>query len=322
MKKILVTGGAGFIGSNLAKHFAKNAEVLVIDIFRSTETFANGNLKSFGHFKNLLGFSGEIYCGDICDKETIKKICDFDPDVIFHEAAISDTTVAEQNELLQVNLNSFDELLKISRELQAKLIYASSGAVYGSAPAPQKVGNGESPRNIYGFSKLMMDYKARQFDRKNHTKTIGLRYFNVYGGGEYFKNKTASMVLGFGLQILSGKAPRLFHGSNEIFRDFVYIKDVIAANEAAMLAQDVGGVFNVGTGKARSFQDIADILQRLLETNYGNDYIENPFAAQYQFFTQADIASTVEELGYKPQWSLEDGIEDYLPEIKGIAEGK
>ena len=317
--KITITGGAGFVGSNLAKYFAKEHEVLVVDCFRSAKTFSNGNLQSFGHFKNLLGFDGQIYCGNICDSATMQKIRDFKPHIILHEAAISDTTVSEQDELLKVNLNSFYDLLEISRDINAKLVYASSGATYGDAKGPQKVWECENPINIYGFSKLMMDKVAIKFDKDFGTKTIGLRYFNIYGAGEFYKNKTASMVLGFGLQILNKKAPRLFHGSNKILRDFVYIKDIILANELAMKSE-IGGIFNVGSGVARSFQNIADILQNELGVNYGNEYIPNPFSSQYQFFTQADIEPTKAALGYEPKWTLEEGIKDYLPEIIKIHE--
>lgn len=317
--KIAITGGAGFIGSNLAKHFMSEHDVLVVDCFRSDKTFSNGNLRSFGHFKNLLGFSGEIYCGNICDSATIQKIRQFKPDVILHQAAISDTTVKEQDEILKVNLNSFYDLLEISRDLNAKMVYSSSAATYGDSPGPQKVWESESPINVYGFSKFMMDKLALKFDKEFGTKTIGLRYFNVYGAGEFYKNKTASMVLGFGLQILSRKPPKLFHGSNKILRDFIYIKDIILANELA-IKSSIGGIFNVGTGVARSFQDIADILQKQIGVNYGNEYIPNPFSSQYQFFTQADIEPTKTALGYEPKWSLEDGIKDYLPEIIKIHE--
>lgn len=317
--KIAITGGAGFIGSNLAKHFMNEHEVLVIDCFSSNKTFSNGNSRSFGHFKNLIEFNGEIYCGDVCEMATMQKIRDFKPQVIFHEAAISDTTVKEQDEVLKTNLNSFYDLLEISRDLGAKLIYASSAATYGNAEAPQKVFESEDPNSVYGFSKLMMDKAAIKFDKKFGTKTIGLRYFNVYGAGEFYKNSTASMVLGFGLQILNKTMPKLFVGSHKIFRDFVYIKDVILANELAMNSTN-NGVFNVGTGQARTFQEIADILQKQIGVDYGNQYIPNPFTTQYQFFTQADIEPTKAILGYEPKWSLEDGIKDYLPEIIKIHE--
>lgn len=317
-KNIVVTGGAGFIGSALADYLDQNfkdARVLVVDKFRSNETFSNGNLKSFGHFKNLLGFKGEIFAGDINCKDTLQKIADFRPDVIFHEAAISDTTVREQDELVKTNVNAFVNLLDICESGDAKMVYASSGATYGNAKSPQKVGECEAPNNVYGFSKLAMDNIGKIYAKRG-VSVVGLRYFNVYGKGEFFKNKTASMILQFGLQILAGKAPRLFEGSDKIKRDFVYIKDIINANLKALDAPS--GVYNAATGRARSFQDIADILQREIGVNLGNEYIKNPYLGSYQFHTQADIEPTKKALGYESQWSLEEGIKDYLPEIKRI----
>lgn len=316
--KIVITGGAGFIGSNLAKHFMKDHEILIIDKFRNEDKFSNGNLKSFGHFKNLLYFNGEIYCGDICDNETLNIIKSFCPDVIFHQAAISDTTVKEQDEVIKANLNSFKHLLNISKEQNSKLIYASSASTYGDAKSPQIVGKDENPKNVYGFSKLLMDKLAMNFSSKFGTYVVGLRYFNVYGNGEFFKAKTASMVLQFGLQILSQKAPKLFERSDKILRDFVYIKDVVLANELAMNVGTKSGIYNVGTSLARSFQDIADILQKELNVDLGNEYIKNPYLSQYQFHTQACIKDIQNDLGYYPKWNLEDGIRDYLPQIKRI----
>ena len=317
-KSIVITGGAGFIGSALAHYFDENfkdTHVLVVDKFRSNETFSNGNLKSFGHFKNLLGFKGEIFAGDINCKDTLQKIADFRPNIIFHEAAISDTTVREQDELVKTNVNAFVNLLDICESGGAKMVYASSGATYGNAKSPQKVGECEAPNNVYGFSKLAMDNIGKIYAKRG-VSVIGLRYFNVYGKGEFFKNKTASMILQFGLQILAGKAPRLFEGSDKTKRDFVYIKDIINANLKALDAPS--GIYNAATGKARSFQDIADILQREIGVNLGNEYIKNPYLGSYQFHTQADIEPTKKALGYESQWSLEEGIKDYLPEIKRI----
>ncbi|OPA72183.1 ADP-glyceromanno-heptose 6-epimerase [Campylobacter pinnipediorum subsp. caledonicus] len=314
-KKIVITGGAGFIGSALAHYFDENfkdTEVLVVDKFRNNETFSNGNLKSFGHYKNLMGFKGEVFEGDINSKKTLEKIKKFKPDIIYHEAAISDTTVKEQDEIIRTNVNAFVDLLDICKDINSKMIYASSAATYGNAKSPQKVGECESPNNAYGFSKLSMDNISKTYLKKG-LQIVGLRYFNVYGKGEFFKNKTASMVLQFGLQILSGKAPCLFENSDKIRRDFVYIKDIIGANIKAINAKS--GTYNAATGIARSFQDIADILQKELGTNLGNTYIKNPFLGSYQFHTQADIKSSEKGLGYKSEWSLEDGIKDYLPEI-------
>lgn len=226
--RIVITGGAGFIGSNLALSLQESNEILAIDKMRSDERFENGNLKALGHFKNLLDFKGELFVGDICESETLQKIESFKPEIIFHQAAISDTTASNQSEVLKVNLNSFQSFIDLALKLNSKLIYASSAAVYGNAPSPQAVGFSEAPRNVYAFSKLMMDKLALKYLDKLHI--VGLRYFNVYGKNEFFKGKTASMILQFGLQILAGKNPRLFEGSDKIYRDFVYIKDVVSTN--------------------------------------------------------------------------------------------
>jgi ADP-L-glycero-D-manno-heptose 6-epimerase len=321
-KTILITGGAGFIGSNLAFYFQKNhpdAKIVVLDSFRSGETLSNGNLKSFGHFKNLIGFKGEIISGDINDKELLLRLeLDYKFDYIFHEAAISDTTAQEQDLMIKTNVNAYKDLLDLAIKHGANMIYASSAATYGNAKSPQKVGR-EAPQNVYGFSKLSMDYLSREYIKSSDISIVGLRYFNVYGAGEYFKNTTASMVLQFGHQILSGKNPRLFEDSDKILRDFIYIEDIIQANIKAMNPKE-SGVYNVGTAKARSFQDIVDILQKELNTSLACEYIPNPFIGSYQFHTQADIQTTKEALGYEPAYEMEDGIKAYVSEIKRLYE--
>ena len=313
-KTVLITGGAGFIGSNLAFYFQENfpkCEVVVFDKFRSEETFSNGNLKSFGHFKNLLGFHGEVISGDInCD---LKLLQSYKFDYIFHEAAISDTTVGDQALMVQTNVNAFKDLLDMACEMKASMIYASSAATYGSSDT-FSIGY-EDPNNVYGFSKLMMDNLAKKY--RDRISVVGLRYFNVYGPREFFKNTTASMVLQFGLQLLSGKNAKLFEGSDKIRRDFIYIEDVIQANIKACQAKN-SGVYNVGTGNARSFQDIVDILKVELGIKRDDEYIPNPFVGQYQFFTEADISLSEEFLEYQPRFSLEDGIKSYIDDIKRI----
>ena len=328
-KSVLITGGAGFIGSNLAFYFQDNypkCKVIVFDSFRSGETLLNGNLKSFGHYKNLLGFHGIVISGDINDKQALKKLeKNYNFDYIFHEAAISDTTATEQDLMMRTNVNAFEDLLKIALKHKANMIYASSAATYGDAPSPQTVGV-ENPGNVYGFSKLMMDNVAKKYIQIESKKQrrdgksisiVGLRYFNVYGKGEFYKNKTASTVVQFGHQILTGNTPKLFEGSDKIIRDFIYIEDIIQANIKACKPKQ-SGIYNVGTAVPRSFQDIADILQCELGTNLGTNYIPNPFVGQYQFHTQANIDETKTNLDYEPRFTMEDGIKAYVPEIKRL----
>jgi ADP-L-glycero-D-manno-heptose 6-epimerase len=318
-KTILITGGAGFIGSNLAFYFQENypdSHVVVFDCFRSEETFANGNLKSFGHYNNLIGFTGDVVCGNITSKADLALLDDYKFDYVFHQAAISDTRVNDQEIVMRTNVNSFYDLLAKAKDDDAVMVYASSAATYGSLPSPQTVGN-ENPENPYGFSKYMMDQIAYSFSDENPDMTIvGLKFFNVYGRREYYKAKTSSMVIQLGHQILSGNTPRLFEGSDQILRDFINIEDVVQANIKACNPKQ-NGTYNVGTGNPRSFQDIADILQQELGTNLGTEYFPNPYDG-YQMHTQADISTSQTNLGFEPVVSLEDGIKDYIPEIRRL----
>jgi ADP-L-glycero-D-manno-heptose 6-epimerase len=316
-KAILITGGAGFIGSNLAFYLQENfpdCHIVIFDCFRNEETFSSNNLKSFGHYKNLINFKGDVICGNINIKDDLNLLIKYKFDYIFHHAAISDTRVYDQEIIFKTNINSFYDILNLGKKNNSIIIYASSAATYGDLPSPQSVGH-ENPQNPYGYSKYMMDQIANHFSELNPSMSIiGLRFFNVYGPGEFYKNKTSSMVIQLAHQLLSGKSPRLFKNSDKIFRDFIYIDDAIQANIKAC-DPIKSGEYNVGTGVPRSFKDIVDILQMELKTDLIIDYFDNPYS-DYQNHTQADISITKEYLRFKPNFSLEQGIKKYIPEIK------
>jgi ADP-L-glycero-D-manno-heptose 6-epimerase len=264
----------------------------------------------------LIGFTGDVVCGNINSKSDLALLSDYKFDYIFHQAAISDTRVYDQEIVMKTNVNSFYDLLDKAKKDYSVMVYASSAATYGSLPSPQTVGK-ENPENPYGFSKYAMDQIAYRYSDDNPDMTIvGLKFFNVYGPREYYKAKTSSTVIQFGHQILNGKAPILFKGSDKILRDFINIEDVIQANIKACNPKQ-NGTYNVGTGNPRSFQDIADILQKELGTDLGTQYIPNPYNG-YQMHTQADISTSQISLGFEPVVSLEEGIKAYIPDIKRL----
>ncbi len=302
-KKYLVTGGAGFIGSNIAKTLeAQGHEVTVLDDFSKN-----------GHFKNLIGFKGDVITADMFQYMPT----DMYFDAIFHEAAITDTTVMDQKAMMEQNVEAFKNLLNFAAENEIKkVIYASSAATYGNGPVPNVETQPTHPENVYGFSKAIMDNVARQFTENNNDMTIiGLRYFNVYGPGEYYKGKMASMVYQLYNQMKAGKRPRVFkYGEQQ--RDFVYVKDIVKINLCALNNGKETGVYNAATGIPRDYNAIIACLNKELGTKLEPEYIDNPYPF-FQLKTQADMSLAKEKLGYEPDYSLEAGIADYVSILEG-----
>ena len=302
-KKYLVTGGAGFIGSNIAKTLeAQGHEVTVLDDFSKN-----------GHFKNLIGFKGDVITADLFEYMPT----DMYFDAIFHEAAITDTTVMDQKAMMEQNVEAFKNLLNFAAENEIKkVIYASSAATYGNGPVPNVETQPTHPENVYGFSKVIMDNVARQFAEDNNDMTIiGLRYFNVYGPGEYFKGKMASMVYQLYNQMKAGKRPRVFkYGEQQ--RDFVYVKDIVKINLCALNNGKETGVYNAATGVPRDYNAIIACLNKELGTKLEPEYIDNPYPF-FQLKTQADMTLAKAKLGYEPDYSLEAGIADYVSILEG-----
>jgi len=307
--RMLVTGGAGFIGSNIAAALCRRpaTEVVVVDDFSS------------GDWRNLVAVDCEVRATDCDNPDLLDEIADGRFTAVFHQAAITDTTVMDQRLMVEVNTNAFARILAAAADSGTRVIYASSAGVYGNSPAPNRIGEGEVPENIYGFSKLAMDRVARRWYERAEAPVIGLRYFNVYGPGEAHKNerdgnKTGSMILQLYQQVKAGRPPRLFkYGEQK--RDFVYIRDVVAANLAA-LAAPRSGLCNVGSGAARTFNDIVVNLGHQLRQTLEPEYFDNPFSF-YQRHTEADLTETTAILGWEPAWTLEEGIEDYVRLLEG-----
>jgi ADP-L-glycero-D-manno-heptose 6-epimerase len=303
---LIVTGGAGFIGSNLTLALQEkfpNARLTVIDDFRS------------GNFKNLSGYRGDFVAQNLATLDWREQFGDERFDAIFHLASITDTTLHDQFVQVHDNVESFRRLLNFARPTKARVIYASSASTYGAVTQASIESNGAAPANVYSFSKVIMDNIAtRAAAESPDWIIIGLRYFNVYGPGEAHKGVPASMIYHLAQQMKSGQSPRIFkHGEQK--RDFVYVKDTVEATIRALDAQ-TSGIYNIGSGQARSFNELVDVLNKHLGTNFQPQYIDNPHE-HYQNFTQADLTNARSALGYEPRFGLEEGVGDYMKWLYG-----
>jgi ADP-L-glycero-D-manno-heptose 6-epimerase len=300
-KSILVTGGAGFIGSNLVLALQErmpDTRLTVIDDFRS------------GDFKNLAGYKGDFVAKNLATLDWREQFGDEQFDAIFHLASVTDTTLHDQFVQTHDNVESFRRLLQFAKPNKTRVVYASSAATHGAANEASVESNGAAPANVYAFSKAIMDNLAQRFAKEvSGWIIVGLRYFNVYGPREAHKGVPASMVFHLSRQMKAGQRPRIFkHGEQK--RDFVYVKDVVEGSIRALEAKE-SGIYNLGTGQARTFNELVAVLNQSLGTNFKPDYIDNPHA-HYQNFTQADLTSVRGALGYQPQFPLEKGVADYM----------
>ena len=303
---LIVTGGAGFIGSNLTLALQErfpDARLTVIDDFRS------------GDFKNLAGYRGDFVAQNLATLDWREQFGNESFDAILHLASITDTTLHDQFLQVHDNVESFRRILNFARPGKTRIIYASSAATYGPATGASVESNGAAPANIYAFSKVIIDNIAiRAAAESPDWIIIGLRYFNVYGPREAHKGRPASMVYHLAQQMKTGQRPRIFkHGEQK--RDFVYVKDIVDGSILALEAKE-SGIYNLGCGQARSFNELVDILNTYLGTKLPPDYIDNPHA-HYQNFTEADLDKVRSTLGYGPQFPLEEGVRDYLKWLYG-----
>jgi len=307
---IVVTGGAGFIGSNLVR--ALNArgrgDVVVVDDLRDGHKFVNLVACEIADYFDRDQFLERLETGAIVR-----------PEAIFHQGACAVTTEWDGRYMLENNYRYSVRLFEYCVANDVPLIYASSAAVYGASKTfKEDDRTAERPLNVYGYSKLLFDQYVRRHAARARAQVAGLRYFNVYGPGEAHKGSMASVAFHLRGQVVERGEARLFEGSGgyaagEQRRDFVYVGDVANVNVWLLDHPDVSGIFNVGTGASASFNDVARAIIAGLKKGTIH-YIPFPpaLAASYQSFTQADI-SALRAAGYgAPFNDVRAGIASYL----------
>lgn len=307
---IIVTGGAGFIGSNIIKKLNEEGikDILVIDNFKNSEKYKNLNKLDFLDY-----IDKEDFIQNLENYKSLKI------DTIFHQGACSNTMEYDGKYMMKNNYEYSKNLLNFAIENNIRFIYASSASVYGNG------NNGfyesrecEYPLNIYAFSKYLFDNYVRNIINDASIQIVGLRYFNVYGPQENHKGKMASVVYHFHNQILEEGKIKLFEGSENFKRDFIYVKDAVNVIMFFFKNPEKRGIFNCGTGKARSFLDIANIMKELYEKKVEIEFIPFPeqLKGKYQTFTQADLAN-LKDIGYNSKfYNLEEGMKDYVDVLK------
>ncbi|CAI08393.1 ADP-l-glycero-D-manno-heptose-6-epimerase (ec 5.1.3.20) [Aromatoleum aromaticum EbN1] len=311
---IIVTGGAGFIGSNIVQGLNARGitDILVVDDLTD------------GH-KCLNLADADIH--DYMDKDDFLRRVeaneDFGPvEAIFHEGACSSTTEWDGRFVMAVNYEYTKSLLGWAVARKVPLLYASSASVYGMGPTFRESREFEHPLNMYAYSKFLFDCHLRRFAPGIDSQVVGLRYFNVYGPREQHKGSMASVAYHFHNQLNDSGRLRLFEGADgygpgEQQRDFIHVDDVVAVNLWLLDNPGVRGIFNVGTGRAQSFNEVAHAAlswHKGSTAGGGIDYIAFPehLRGRYQSYTQADITA-LRQAGYEGEFMpVEVGVPRYL----------
>ena len=321
----IVTGAAGFIGSNLVKALNERGvdQIIAVD-----------NLTRADKFKNLV----DCEIVDYIDKqEFIERLLaghfDGDVDAIFHQGACSDTMEADGRYMMENNFRYSLGMLDWCIDQEVQFLYASSAATYGGRSEFREERPFEAPLNVYGYSKFLFDQVVRQRLPEASSQIVGFRYFNVYGPRESHKGRMASVAFHHYNQFRSEHKVKLFEGcdgyaNGEQKRDFVYVGDVTRVNLYFLDHPEKSGIFNLGTGRAQSFNDLAvanvnscralagepkQSLEELLKQGF-IEYIPFPEAlkGKYQSFTQADLTK-LRKAGYEaPFASVEQGVAQYV----------
>lgn len=311
---IIVTGGAGFIGSAMVWKLNQigEKEIIIVDELGNDEKW-----------KNLVGLNFiDYYHKEDFIEMILNESLPVEFDTMIHMGACSSTTEKDADYLYENNVRYSQELAKYCLTHRARFIYASSAATYGDGSIgysdEEKQMFDLRPLNMYGYSKQLFDlwlYKTGVLE-----EVVGLKFFNVYGPNEYHKGEMRSVVHKSFQQIMNNGQVNLFKSYNpkykdgEQLRDFIYVKDVVEVISFFVENKDKFGIFNVGTGVARSWNDLVISTFTAMNKPVNINYIEMPenLREKYQYFTQANMQK-LRDAGYKKEfYSLEDGIKDYV----------
>ncbi|TAK43438.1 MAG: ADP-glyceromanno-heptose 6-epimerase [Betaproteobacteria bacterium] len=324
----VVTGAAGFIGSRLVAALNREGirEILAVD-----------NLQSADKFRNLVGCEIQDYL-DKRDFLARLEANEFEGlfEAVLHQGACSDTMQSDGRYMMENNYRYSRALLDWCQDEEVPFVYASSASVYGAGRVFAEARANEGPLNIYGYSKFLFDQHVRQRLAARTAQILGLRYFNVYGPNERHKGRMASVALHAFNQFMAEGRIRLFVGSDgyadgEQRRDFVHVDDVVEVNLHFLAQREVSGIFNCGTGRAQSFNEVAAAVVNTVRAARGEpplapgelaargliEYIPfpPPLLGKYQSFTQADLAQ-LRAAGYAGEFrTVQQGVAAYVEEL-------
>lgn len=330
---IIVTGAAGFIGANIVKALNERGERDIIAV---------DNLSRADKVRNL----ADLDIADFLDKEEfiamLRGGLEGEFDAVLHQGACSDTMETDGRYMMANNYEYSKSLLDWCQQAAIPFIYASSASVYGAGRAFTEVREHEAPLNVYGYSKFLFDQVVRRRLEGRSSQVAGFRYFNVYGPREAHKARMASVAFHFFNQYLAAGRVRLFEGSDgygpgEQIRDFVSVEDIVRVNLFFLDHPEISGIFNVGTGRAESFNAVARATVNAIRRARGQkalsleelkgegaiEYIAFPqqLVGKYQSFTQADIGA-LRRAGYEaPFLDVEEGVGRYVQARLAAGEG-
>jgi ADP-L-glycero-D-manno-heptose 6-epimerase len=327
---VIVTGAAGFIGANLVRRLNDRGE---------TDIVAVDNLTRAAKFHNLVDCEIAEYLDKSDFRSLLARGAIGRPEVVFHQGACSDTMASDGRYMLDNNFRYSLELLDWCQAQNVPFIYASSASVYGLGPVYAEARENERPLNVYAYSKFLFDQIVRRRLGSLTAPVIGLRYFNVYGPREAHKERMASVAFHHFHQFRADGKVRLFEGSHgyadgEQRRDFIHVDDAVAVN-LFFLERPVTGIYNVGTGRAQPFNDVALAVVNALRRHGGEpplslaeavaarriEYLPFPDAlrGKYQAYTQADL-TLLRAAGFsRPLAGVEQGVASYVDWLLGNA---